>query len=59
MLKPISYNNIDALMSGGSHKDNRRDMVVLHMREYVRWLSNGVEYTGPDEFEARNEHCKV
>ena len=59
MLKPISYNNIDALMSDGSDKDNRRDMVVLDMRKYVQWLSNGLGHTGSDVFEARNEHCKV
>ena len=59
MLKPISYNNIDSLMSDGSNKANQRDMVVLDMRKYVVWLSNGLGYTGPDKFEARNEHCKV
>lgn len=47
-------------MSDGSDSNNRRDMVVLDMRKYVQWLSDGLGYSKSDTtFEARNDYCKV
>jgi hypothetical protein len=60
LFKSISYNYIDSLMSGGSDSNNRRDMAVLDMRQYVQWLSDGLGYSESDTaFEARNDYCKV